>query len=99
MLSQYSPKYGYLGYFIDVTVEAGLGSKPHPRTNADERAGLTNMSPYRIKNIGLFKDVMPGPFSLSAMFTDIDGDGKCCGIWDYRFTCTLQSVPTGIRRK
>ena len=65
----------FLGYFADVTSEAGLGSHPHPRTNADERAGLTNMLPYRIKNVGLFKDVMPGPFSLSALFTDIDFDG------------------------
>jgi hypothetical protein len=79
MLAQYSHKYGYLGYFTDVTIEAGLDTKPQPRTCADERAGLTNMTPYRIKNVGLFKDVMPGPFSLSAMFADIDADGKCVG--------------------
>lgn len=57
-------------------MEAGLDSKPEPRTRADEVAGLTNMTPYKIKNIGLFKDVMPGPYSLSAMFTDIDSDGE-----------------------
>ena len=59
-----------------MTVEVGLQTQPHPRTRADERSGLTNLSPYHVKSIGLFKDIMPGPYSLSAMFTDLDNDGE-----------------------
>lgn len=60
-----------------MTIEAGLGTQPYPRTHADQRAGHTNLWAYKIKNVGLFKDVMPGPFILAAMFADIDADGKC----------------------
>lgn len=89
-----------IGHFIDVTIEAGLGAQPYPRTLADERSGHTNLTPYRVKNVGLFKDIMPGPYILSAMFADIDADGKrfiFYGVKMYIWRYHVQ-IPSIIRR-
>ena len=59
-------------------MQAGLNVQRPPVTLADKFAGHTDLSPYRVQNVGLFKDIMPGAYIISAMLSDIDDDGKCC---------------------
>lgn len=65
---------GKPGYFEDVTIAAGLGTTKHPTVDAD-RFGGVDVRYYGVMTTGLLKDIIPGPFKLSAMFTDLDNDG------------------------
>lgn len=66
---------GKPGYFEDVTEHAGLGKTKEPTVAAD-RFGGVDVRYYGVMNTGLLRDIIPGPFKLAAMFTDLDNDGK-----------------------
>ena len=66
---------GKPGYFEDVTELAGLGKTKEPTVAAD-RFGGVDVRYYGVMNTGLLRDIIPGPFQLAAMFTDLDNDGK-----------------------
>ena len=66
---------GKPGYFEDVTAKAGLGETVEPTVDADRMGGV-DVRYYGIRETGMMKDILPGPFKLTAMFTDMDNDGK-----------------------
>lgn len=65
---------GKPGHFEDVTERAGLAKTPEPTVDAD-RFGGVDVRYYGVMNTGLIKDILPGPFKLGALFTDLDDDG------------------------
>lgn len=65
---------GKPGYFEDVTIKAGLGETHIPEVAADRMGGV-DIRYYGVRNTGLLKDILPGSFKLTALFTDFDGDG------------------------
>lgn len=66
---------GKPGHFEDVTARAGLGKTKEPTVAADKFGGV-DVRYYGVMNTGLLRDILPGPFKLAAMFTDLDNDGK-----------------------
>ena len=66
---------GKPGHFEDVTTAAGLANTIEPTVDAD-RFGGVDVRYYGVMSTGFLKDIIPGPFKLSAMFTDLDNDGE-----------------------
>ena len=58
-----------------MTERAGLAKTPEPTVDAD-RFGGVDVRYYGVMNTGLIKDILPGPFKLGALFTDLDDDGE-----------------------
>ena len=69
------PHAGKPGYFEDVTEKAGLHRTTEPTVDADRMEGGVDVRYYGVFNTGLIKDILPGPYKLTAMFTDLDNDG------------------------
>lgn len=70
---------GKPGYFEDVTEKAGLHRTIEPTVDADRLEGGVDVRYYGVFNTGLFRDILPGPYRLTAMFTDLDNDGTLRG--------------------
>jgi len=77
---------GKPGYFEDVTVKAGLHRTLQPTVDADRIKGRVDLRYYGVFNTGLLKDILPGPYKLTAMFSDLDNDGK--NLFELYRSCT-----------
>jgi hypothetical protein len=78
---------GKPGHFEDVTEKAGLQRTLEPTVDADRMDGGVDVRYYGVFNTGLLKDILPGPFKLTAMFTDLDNDGKLYNLWFHCLVC------------